>query len=444
MLLDFTVENYRSIKEPVTLSAIAQKPSRRKTSESSKRKGIKSDHEIAPGYYVQGWDIEVLPVMAIFGANASGKSNVIQALDYLLMLMEHGIQEIKSMGLHKFIKYAKLDPFKLDSIYAQKSTKFELRTLFDDNIYTYSLEINQHRVISEKLDYALHTTKRTRRLFYRQWDENSKKFIWKTGTDFSGPHNQLQSSIKETELFISILMKLDISIAKNLFNLIEMKAFGVNLGTEKLDFAVMNYVIQKMNDSASNIVLKECVKIIQQFDTGLSRIELRKKSEEDIEYNIYAVHTTHEGDEIEWLLDEESLGTQRLLYFAFQIVITLKLKNVGSLTIVDELGTNLHPNIVKYIIKMFQNPKTNPKNAQLIFTSHDNTLQRNNLLRRDQIWFTQKRPDHSTELYPLTDFHVRNDLAIDKAYLDGRFGAVPFLPSDAEMILQGDEECPES
>ena len=76
---------------------------------------------------------------------------------------------------------------------------------------------------------------------------------------------------------------------------------------------------------------------------------------------------------------------------------------------------------------MFQNPQTNPKNAQLIFTSHDNTLQRNNLLRRDQIWFTQKRPDQSTELYSLSDFKVRNDLAIDKAYLDGRFGAVPFL-----------------
>ncbi|MBD2133815.1 MULTISPECIES: ATP-binding protein [unclassified Sphaerospermopsis] len=442
MLLDFTVENYRSIKEPVTLSAIAQKPSRRKTSESSKRKGIKSDHEIAPGYYVEGWDIEVLPVLAIFGANASGKSNVIQALDYLLMMMSPGIHEIKAMGVHKLIKYAKLDPFKLDSIYAQKSTKFELRTLFDDNIYTYSLEINQHRVISEKLDYSLHTTKRTRRLFYRQWDENSKKFIWKIGSDFSGPHNQLQSSIKETELFISILIQLEINIVKKLFNWIKTRNPGVNLGIEKLDLTTMNYVIQQMKASTSNIVLKECLKIIQQFDTGLSRIELRKKFEEDFEYNIYAVHTTHEGDEIEWLLDEESLGTQRLLYWAFQIVITLN--NVGRLIIVDELGTNIHPNIVKYIIKMFQNPKTNPKNAQLIFTSHDNTLQRNNLLRRDQIWFTQKRPDHSTELYPLTDFHVRNDLAIDKAYLDGRFGAVPFLPSDETMILQGDEECPES
>ncbi|MEH2465467.1 AAA family ATPase [Nostoc sp.] len=87
MLVDFTVENYRSIKEPVTLSAVAQKQSDRQTSQNSKRKRVKSDHEIAPGYHVEGWDIELLPVLAIFGANASGKSNVIQALDYLLLMM---------------------------------------------------------------------------------------------------------------------------------------------------------------------------------------------------------------------------------------------------------------------------------------------------------------------------------------------------------------------
>ncbi|MEH1969797.1 AAA family ATPase [Nostoc sp.] len=93
MLVDFTVENYRSIKEPVTLSAVAQKHSDRQTSQSSKRKRVKSDHEIAPGYHVEGWDIELLPVLAIFGANASGKSNVIQALDYLLLMMAHGTQQ---------------------------------------------------------------------------------------------------------------------------------------------------------------------------------------------------------------------------------------------------------------------------------------------------------------------------------------------------------------
>lgn len=436
MLVDFTVENYRSIKEPVTLSAVAQKQSDRQTSQSSKRKRVKSDHEIAPGYHVEGWDIELLPVLAIFGANASGKSNVIQALDYLLLMMSHSTQE--AVALQKFFKYAKLDHFKLDSISIHNATKFELRTIFNNAIYTYSLELNQNHVLLEKLDYALNTTKRPRRLFHRQWNENNKNFIWKTGDDFAGAHNQLQDNIRENELFISTLVKLKVDIIESFLDWLRTIWHGINLGSEDLYLAL---IPNNQNASGFNQTLEEALNIIQKFNTGLSRIEFKKKSDERIGYNIYAVHNTHDGNEIQWLFDEESLGTQRLFQLAFHIVVSL---GIGGLIIVDELGTNIHPNIVRSIIRMFQNPKTNPRNAQLILTSHDNTLQRNNLLRRDQIWFTQKRSDQSTELYPLTDFHVRNDLAIDKAYLDGRFGAVPFLPSEEEMILQGDEQCQES
>ncbi|MBG1271507.1 AAA family ATPase [Nostoc sp. WHI] len=436
MLVDFTVENYRSIKEPVTLSAVAQKQSDRQTSQSSKRKRVKSDHEIAPGYHVEGWDIELLPVLAIFGANASGKSNVIQALDYLLLMMAHGTQE--SVPIQRILKYAKLDPFKLDRIFAQKPTRFELRALFDNNIYTYSLVINQNNIISENLDYALNTTKRSRRLFSRQWDDNNKKFIWKTGDDFAGAHNQLQDNIRENELFISTLIKLKVDIIESFINWLKNHWLGIKLGIEDLYLAAITDI---QSTSGFNKILEETLNMVQKFDTGLSRIEFKKKSDEQIGYNIYAVHKTHDGNEIHWLFDEESLGTQRLFRLLFRIVLSLKIR---GLTIIDELGTNIHPNIVRSLIRIFQNSKTNPRNAQLILTSHDNTLQRNNLLRRDQIWFTQKRADQSTELYPLTDFHVRNDLAIDKAYLDGRFGAVPFLPSEEEMILQGDEQCQDS
>ncbi|MGF2036466.1 MAG: AAA family ATPase [Nostoc sp. CmiVER01] len=433
MLVDFTVENYRSIKEPVTLSAVAQKQSDRQTSQSSKRKRVKSDHEIAPGYHVEGWDIELLPVLAIFGANASGKSNVIQALDYLLLMMAHGTQE--AVALQRIFKYAKLDPFKLDSIYAQKPIKFELKTIFNNTIYTYSLVLNQNHILLEKLDYTLNKTKRMRRLFHRQWDESKKKFIWKTGDDFAGAHNQLQDNIRENELFISTLVKLKVNIIESFINWVASGWRGINLGSEDFD-RVSITIIQDSSIYIFNELLKEVLNIVQKFDTGLSRVELKKKSDAQADYNVYAVHNTNDGNEIQWLFDEESLGTQRLFYLTFRIVASLR---ISGLIIVDELGTNIHPNIVKSIIKIFQNPKTNPRNAQLILTSHDNTLQRNNLLRRDQIWFTQKRPDQSTELYPLTDFHVRNDLAIDKAYLDGRFGAVPFLPSEEEMILQGDK-----
>lgn len=438
MLLDFTVENYRSIKEPVTLSAVAQRQSSRQATQDSKRKRVKSDHEISPGYPVKGWDIELLPVLAIFGANASGKSNVIQALDYLLLLMAHGNQE--TLKFQQVFKYAKLTPFKLDSNFAKEPTRFELRVAFEEAIYTYSLVLNQNHILSEKLDYALPETKRTRRLFHRNWDDKAKKFSWKNGSDFAGSHTKLQRNIRENELFISLIARLEVDVVQRLCSWFKWRWEGISLGNEDYDlFSIVS--LQELDRSIVDEDLQEVLKLIKKFDTGISRIDIKNKIEEEYNYDIYAWHQTSDGNEIRWSFEEESLGTQRLFTLAYRMVIAL---DEGGLTIVDELGTNVHPNIVRHIVKMFQNPKTNPDNAQLIFTSHDNTLQRNNLLRRDQIWFTQKRPDQSTELYPLTDFHVRNDLAIDKAYLDGRFGAVPFLPSDEEIILNGKEQCQES
>ncbi|MBU7585211.1 MAG: ATP-binding protein [Nostoc sp. TH1S01] len=438
MLVDFTVENYRSIKEPVTLSAVAQKKSTRQKSQNSKRSRVKSDDEITPGYHIEGWDIDILPVLAIFGANASGKSNVIQALDYLLLMMRDGIQG--AARNQTIFKYAKLDPFKLDNISENNPTSFELRTVLNNEIYTYSLALNQKHIILEKLDYAISKTKRPRRLFSRKWDDVSQKFIWKTGDDFSGPHNQLQKSIRENELFISTLAKLEVKKIEPFVQWLRRRCPGINLGNEHFDISFIPG-LQAIDISKFKEILQRTLEIVKKFDTGLSDIKIEKKSEEYFDFKILAIHEKDDGQTISWPFEEESLGTQRLLSFTARIVFYLE---IGALVIVDELGTNLHPNIVRHIIKIFQNPKTNPRNTQLILTSHDNTLQRNNLLRRDQIWFTQKRPDHSTELYPLTDFHVRNDLAIDKAYLDGRFGAVPFLPSSEEMILQGDEQCQDS
>jgi hypothetical protein len=435
MLVDFTVENYRSIKEPVTLSAVAQRQSSRQTTQDGKRKRVKSDHEISPGYPVKGWDIELLPVLAIFGANASGKSNVIQALDYLLLLMAHGNQQ--TLKFQKIFKYAKLTPFKLDSLWAKEPTRFELRVAFDEAIYTYSLVLNQNHILSENLDYVLAETKRTRRLFHRNWDKNAKKFIWKNGSDFAGVHTKLQQTIREDELFISLVARLELDVIKRLCSWLKIRWFGIPLGKESYDL----FTISSIEDSEKSVrtdFFTQVLKLIKKFDTGISGIDIKKSLEEQAEYEIYALHNTSDGNKISWSFEEESLGTQRLFSLAYRMVVAIK---SGGLTIVDELGTNVHPNIVRNIVRLFQNPKTNPKNAQLIFTSHDNTLQKNHLLRRDQIWFTQKRPDQSTELYPLTDFHVRNDLAIDKAYLDGRFGAVPFLPSNEEMILKDEEQC---
>ena len=201
---------------------------------------------------------------------------------------------------------------------------------------------------------------------------------------------------------------------------------GVTLGVEGIDRQLASSIAHQVTFWHDTIL-----DFVRGFDTGVSDLEIRQRDSnatwETANYEVIVHHEAPHGH-VSWLLEEESTGTQRLFALAPKVAAALI---SGGLIVVDELGSNIHPHITRRLVRMFQEEKTNPKRAQLIFTSHDNTLQRNQLLRRDQIWFTQKRGDGSTELYPLSDFRVRNDLAIDRAYLDGRFGAVPLLP-DAE------------
>jgi uncharacterized protein len=424
MLLEFTVENYRSIKEPVTLSAVAQKAPKRKSSAKTKR-GVKSDAEICPGFPVEGWDMALLPVMAIFGANASGKSNVLHSLDYLLLLMNGTSAKGKS-----FFFPTSHPPFALDGVSQHQPTKFDLHIAQMGDVYRYHLELLGRKVHKESLDYLPSITKRPRQLFRREWSNERSTHVWKNGEMFTGAHTQLEATLPPEELFISLLNRLNVDIVKPLNTFFQRCVGGSVLAPVELDNCLGAQLIKDLTNKFPDIKTN-VVNLLQQFDVGILDLEFRTPNDGH-HSGMYAIHQTTAGERILWRFEEESLGTQRLFGFACSMVIILA---EGGLVLFDELGTNLHPKITAYIIQLFQNPKTNPKGAQLIFTSHDNTLQRNQLLRRDQIWFTEKKADQSTDLYSLADFKVRNDLAIDKAYLDGRFGAVPFLPETVEELL---------
>jgi len=228
-----------------------------------------------------------------------------------------------------------------------------------------------------------------------------------------------------------MVRRLKVQILEPLTKWILNHWFGVTLGWERFDDLITyNFLCNHQPEQK-----KAVVNIIRSFDVGIYDIEFETLNSEQKSvsdgFKVWVYHNVN--DRItRWGLEEESTGTQRLLSLASKM---LKAFNDGGLVIVDELGSNIHPHITKAIIRQFQNRKINSKGAQLIFTSHDTTLQRGRFLRRDQIWFTQKREDGSTNLYPLTDFHPRNDLALDKAYLDGRFGAVPILPSEEDLLL---------
>jgi uncharacterized protein len=433
MLLDFTVENYRSIKEPVTLSAVAQKQRGSHAAKNGTTRQTKSDDAIALPYAIEGWDFEILPVLAIFGPNASGKSNLIQALDCLLMLttfgnsFRHGNAE-PSMG--DIFAHARSDAFKLDADTIDKETCFQLRVIRNQVIYVYSVALNQNQIIRESLEYIPSHTKLSNRLFQRIWDSGTQKFEWKNGKKFSGSHLQLQGSVRPEETFMSLLLRLDVEIVAPFCIWLRGRMIGVSSGSTYLD----QFLIKSLVEGSYSKHKQSILNIIKIFDLGIVDIDIRKDDDNIWGYRVFVLHKTNQGEPVWWSFDEESLGTRRLFNFAHRMMYAF---SVGSLTILDEIEASLHPHITRAIIRMYQSVKTNPRRAQLIFTSHDNTLKANQLLRRDQIWFTQKRADQSTDLYPLSDFKVRNDLAIDKAYLDGRFGAVPILPADDEFTLNG-------
>lgn len=431
MFIDFTIENYRSIKEPVTLSAIAQATKETEgTPGDSGRRRIRPDNEIAPSFPVEGRGFGVLPVLGIFGANASGKSNVLRALDELFFLVSVGA------STKHHLAYA-VQPYKLDLKTSREPTRFGLRVTSAGHIYTYSLAVNQERVVQEKLEYIPATARRraNRLLFSRAWNPEHNVFTWKNGEDFLGPHTQLESRLQEHEPLITLLVnRLQVPIIKPFGETWAGQWPGVGLGQEDFDHDLVTSLMGKYWPERQLLVSE----MVRRFDTGISRIEMVKSQTQDgpEAFSVFAWHPTDAG-EVRLPFQEESIGTQRLFVLIYKMLDTF---HYGTTMLVDELGFNIHPLITREIVRLFQSPKTNPKRAQLIFTSHDNTLQQRNLLRRDQIWFTQKQTNGSTELYPLTDFKPRNDIAIDKSYLDGRFQAIPFLPDTEDIIPASEKE----
>jgi uncharacterized protein len=419
MLIDFTVENFRSIKEPVTLSAIAHTHKRNQT-----------DNKIAKPVSVPKRKLELLPILGIFGANASGKSNVLNALEKLLTFVSSSKLYDNSPDSRRFNF---VSPFLLNSASAKLPTRFALRILSQGNIYIYNLSILQKVIVEEKLEYIPQELERasTRLIFHRIHNKKSQRYDVENGKDFGEEYRELQTSLKESQAFLGFMQ----NNLKNDLLLPLVLWFGLywasnSLDDEGLDQYVSCLILDDKTASFPNLKPR-VLEILKTFDVGIEDFEIRrtKDASDGDDFEIWITHRTNKG-KTKWLLEEESLGTRKLFALATKLFWTF---DKGVLMIIDELGASTHPNINREIIKLFQNRKINKNGAQLIFTSHDSSLLSKGVLRRDQIWYTQKLEDGSTDLYPLSDFGIRNDLAIDKAYLDGRFKAVPFLPGEREM-----------
>ncbi|MCB9738908.1 MAG: ATP-binding protein [Deltaproteobacteria bacterium] len=410
MLIDFSVENFRSIRAPVTLSMIQQSPRRARQRGGNRKRPIPADEEISPSLEVPGWDFRLLRTAAIFGANASGKSNVLAALSFLLESLD------PNSGPATWRTSA--SPFLLDEESSHKPTRFRLRLALDTGsshvIADYAFAIEGKSVVTEKLTVTGPGTKAPTLFFDR--DVRGKKVEVNEG--MPAIVEQTALVLTDEALLLGHIVRVVripefVALAKWLFNSTIDTASGVD--------SLIKTRVRSRFDTA---FLARAGSLLEQLDTGVTAV-LNRGDDAEKGPEFWVAHSTAGGTRT-WPLREESAGTRRLFYVTGPAFDALDGPGLIGL---DEFGAHLHPHMARHIVALFQRAETNPKGAQLIFNSHDVTLQADHLLRRDQIWFTSKDAIGATELVPLSDFKVRNDLALERAYLDGRFGAVPILPT---------------
>ena len=386
MLLQFSITNHRSIKETaiIRMKAAADK--------TMKEVLISPDGKK-----------ELVPVMAIYGANAAGKSNVIHAL--LLM------REMVCGSYAKPLKGAELpyEPFAFVDGQTEPTT-FEIIYYYESIKYAYGFSFDKDRIISE---YLYHWPNgREALVFSREKDEYEFRESIQEQLTLAGRTSENRLYLTSSnEWNCAQTEKAYLWFQKNLRGLI---ATGVS-NESTID------AIRKGGDGKQRI-LKE----MMLADLGICNVELSGTKEKPIISTVHQL-TDDSGEKKQYtlLLGQESVGTQR---FFSRIGLWMDALNSGAVLVVDEIEASMHPLLTRHLIEMIQDQTTNQNHAQLIFTTHDTGLLDLKLLRRDQIWFAEKdEKTMQTDIYALTEFSPRKEENIARGYLQGRYGAIPFI-----------------
>lgn len=423
MIIDFTVKNFRSFRDETLFSMSVEQPRAHLPDNIS---------------YPLNEKMGVLRSAGIYGANASGKSNILMALSALQWIVE------ESCDLKEDNRLPVYSPYRLCDTKKSEPTTFEIEFIGPDNIrYLYSVSYNKVEIISEKLDF--YPSRQKANIFTRIEGDT-----WETitfGSHYKGGHKR-------------------IALFKN--NSYLSKA-GNNAAAPELVRNVVQYFrtifIFECNQglSESHIyendeLLSKSAALLTKFDTGILGITKKQKANpskfipegipDDIRESIIArrkyefmfAHENEQGEQVNFHQRDESDGTQKLFSMIPAIITALGL---GSVLIMDELDNSFHPHIAELIIKLFNNSETNKHNAQLIFTTHNVGLMSPANFRRDQIWFTEKKKGASN-IYSLDEFDkgtVTSHSPFGQWYDEGRFGAIPHInfSAIAQIISQSND-----
>ena len=374
----------------------------------------------------------LLPVAAIYGANSSGKTNVIKAMGMFRYIVRDS-EELK------FYAHIFQDPFMLDMQTKYTPTVFEIQFLLDSTIYRYGFEYIPTEIVSEWLyERNIESNRKEHVLFERQ----GEKFTLSTKY-FPEGRNKKKLTTKN-RLFLSLVAQLNGNISQKL-----IKYLGNYNTISGLESDSYERLSLKMIEHRSE-GYQEAMELFKKLDLGFTAIEVEEKEAlnrlkeglaalQNIDLGklhgvkLYETYTTHNvydqdgkviGHERLFANDTESNGTNKIISFSGPLFNTLL---HGSVLFVDELDAKLHPMLTRAIVRLFMDKKTNPKGAQLVFTTHDTHLLDKEYLRRDQVWFTEKDATEASDLYSLLEFKERNDRNFEKNYIQGRYGAIPFI-----------------
>ena len=397
MLCQFTVKNYKSIRDEVTFDMQA---------------AAISEHE---DRIIKDQDGELyLPVAAIYGPNGGGKSNVLEAMNTLVAKVLRPIYATADTEGHAFLqKKIIVEPFAFLEEYRESPTEFELFFRTESAEYRYILKVKRDVVVYESLDRVKLETGRRSALFTR--DEK--------GIDLKGAFAKLKVS-DDLSKTLTLLSYLGIAykenaVVKDVLNWFQSGVIFLNYGNPMQEL--------RMAVSLSEAVKRLMLDMIQEMDLDIVDFRVEEKEDDMIE-----VFTKHRVDDVETELElaDESSGTKKLFGLLPFIAASLL---TGTTLVIDELDAKIHPVLLRHIIMMFNDMEINTHKAQLIFTSHDLSTMNNDVFRRDEIWFVAKGKAQNSQLYSLVEFKdakgvsVRNDEKYDKRYLEGRYGADPYL-----------------
>ena len=446
MLIRFTVSNFMSFKEETEFNMLPNKG---------------NGSRLLPNHIKKTKSgVEVLKTAAIYGANGAGKSNLVKAIAFLKSIVIGDVEMLVPQSKR----------FRLDKTYLDKSSTFRIEYEYKDIHFDYAVEIFKGKIVEEWL-YLINSVSKNKETLLFKRKNNNVEFgeYFKNENEIEFGIKFLKKQLKETETALNTCYLLfdDNKILNLVFEAFEKihivypTSFNIGftqsvlLGQKSIDFVekmlsnsktgIEKIVLSKIpvNDffGIDDEILKnnliEQLENILEIGKATALVFQHKRQnfsliKENQTYLVYVLCTKHENSDVIFDFDEESDGTNRL----FELAPALEelIYEDDNTYIIDELERSLHPILAKQLLKLYSlNSKSK---SQLIFTTHESHLLVDDLLRRDEIWFTEKRVDGSTDFYPLSDFNPRGDKVLERGYLQGRYGGIPFLGDFSQLITQ--------